>query len=155
MPDISLSLATKEDCMEAALMGKMFHKEALKNGYKLGFSMEKFEQMYMGAVEAPEYFYMLAKNEDTNEHIGFFIGCLHNPLFSDDILATELFWWVEKECRGRGIAIALIKEFERWAKSNNATQVNVSDLQNVKNLGKLYNRLGYQESEMTYRKDLV
>jgi len=48
----------------------------------------------------------------------------------------------------------MFKAFEEWSKEVGATEVNVSDLQGVKNLGKLYERLGYSKSEVTYKKDL-
>jgi len=152
MQGTKLVSATPDDLLEVAIMSKMFHSEAKKSGYKLSFDLEKFNQVYLEAINSPEYFYLLAKNGD--DYVGFFIGVLHQPLFSNDILASEMFWWCNKEARGSGVAVAMLDAFEAWAKVSGATQVNVSDLQNVKSLQLLYKRRGYSISEQTYNKEI-
>jgi hypothetical protein len=149
---IKISRVTKEDILDLSVLSKQFSKEVKEHGYNLFFNQNKFATSFLAVVDNPNYFYLVAKKNE--EAIGFFIGAVIEPLFSTDIIASELFWWFEKEYRGNRAAIQMLKAFEDWAKVKNATQINVSDLQNVKNLDSLYNRLGYIRSEVTYRKNI-
>jgi hypothetical protein len=75
-------------------------------------------------------------------------------MFSTELFATEMFWWLQKEYRGTKAGLGAFKVFEDWALGYNVTQINVSDLQGIKSLEKLYNKFGYKLSEITYRKEL-
>lgn len=150
--DSRIKKVTEQDLLDLSILSKQFAKEAKQNGYNLTFKQDKFVNSFMSVVNNPDYFYLVAEVE--GEAVGFFLGAVYQPLFSDDIIAAEMFWWIDKEHRGRKIALQMFKAFEEWSKEVGATEVNVSDLQGVKNLGKLYERLGYSKSEVTYKKDL-
>jgi GNAT superfamily N-acetyltransferase len=143
---------TEEDIVNLSILSKQFSKEAKENGYNLAFKQDKFTQSFVAIINNPDYYYLVAEIDD--EAIGFFLGAIFHPLFSEDTIAAEMFWWVDKEHRGHSAAIKMLKSFEDWAEKSGATQINVSDLQGVKNLDKLYQRLGYKRSEVTYRKDI-
>ena len=147
-----IARAVERDILDLSILSKQFFKEAKKNGYNLTFKQDKFAQSFLSIVNNPSYYYLIATKD--GEAVGFFLGGIISPLFSDDVLAVEMFWWVTEEFRGQNVAIPMLKMFEAWAKQSGATQVNVSDLQNVKNLDNLYKRLGYIRSEVTYRKDI-
>lgn len=144
--------AVERDILDLSILSKQFFKEAKKNGYQLSFKQDKFAQSFLSIVNNPAYYYLIATIDD--EAVGFFLGGIISPFFSDDVIAVEMFWWVAEEFRGQNVAMPMLKMFETWAKQSGATQVNVSDLQNVKNLDNLYKRLGYSRSEVTYRKEI-
>ena len=150
--DSKIRKVTEHDLLDLSILSKMFAKEAKQNGYNLSFKQDKFLNTFLKVVNNPDYYYILA--EVDGETVGFFLGVVFNPMFSDDIIAAEMFWWIDKDHRGHKISIQMLNSFEDWSKKSGATQVNVSDLQSVKNLDKLYERLGYTKSEVTYRKDL-
>lgn len=144
--------AVERDILDLSILSKQFFKEAKKNGYQLSFKQDKFAQSFLSIVNNPAYYYLIATKDD--EAVGFFLGGIISPFFSDDVIAVEMFWWVAEEFRGQNVAMPMLNMFETWAKQSGATQVNVSDLQNVKNLDNLYKRLGYSRSEVTYRKEI-
>ncbi len=150
--DTKIRKVTEQDILDLSILSKQFAKEAKQNGYNLSFKQDKFIDSFLAVVNNPDYYYLVA--EVDGEAVGFFLGAIYRPMFSEDIIAAEMFWWIDKDNRGRKIAIQMLSSFEVWAKEAGATQVNVSDLQGVKNLGKLSERLGYTKSEVTYRKDL-
>ena len=144
--------ATREDLFDLAILGKQFVREAKENGYRLTFSQEKFTSSFFNVIDNLDY--LLLVYEIEGEAVGFFLGAVFEPLFSKDLLAVEMFWWVEEDYRGNRQSLGLLKTFEDWAKEKGASEVSVSDLQGVKDLDKLYKRLGYTKSEVTYKKDL-
>jgi len=150
--DSKIRKVTERDILNLSILSKQFAKEAKQNGYNLSFKQDKFINSFMSVVNNPDYFYLLA--EVDGEAVGFFLGTVYRPLFSDDTIAAEMFWWIDKDHRGHRAAIQMLKSFEDWSKEVGATEVNVSDLQGVKNLDKLYERLGYSRSEVTYKKEL-
>lgn len=150
--DTKIRKVTEQDLLDLSILSKQFAKEAKQNGYNLSFKQDKFANSFLNIINHPDYYYLVA--EVDGEAVGFFLGAVYRPMFSEDVIAAEMFWWIDKDNRGRRVAIQMLSSFEDWAKEVGATQVNVSDLQGVKNLDKLYSRLGYTKSEVTYRKDL-
>lgn len=150
--DTKIRKVTEKDLLDLSFLSKQFAKEAKQNGYNLSFKQDKFVSSFLAVVNNPNYYYLVAELDD--EPVGFFLGAIYSPMFSEDIIAAEMFWWVDPDYRGKKVAVQMLKSFEDWANKAGASQVNVSDLQGVKNLDKLYERLGYTKSEVTYRKDL-
>ena len=72
-----------------------------------------------------------------------------HPLTADKI-GGELFWWVEPECRGRGLA--LLRRAEAWAKTRGA--IRFTSIAPSARTARLYRHLGYQELEVHYQKDI-
>ncbi len=151
-PAFNIRKATREDLFDLAVLGKQFVREAKQNGYKLTFNQEKFTTSFLSVVDNSDYLYLVYEIE--GEAVGFFLGAVFQPLFSNDLLAVEMFWWVEKEHRGGRNSLKLLSTFEDWSREKGASEVSVSDLQGVKDLDKLYKKLGYTKSEVTYKKDL-
>ena len=151
-PVSNIRKATQQDLLDLSILSKQFAREAKQNGYNITFDTVKFTDSFSKVIDNPDYFYYLA--EVNKEVVGFFLGAVFKPLFSEDILAVEMFWWLEKEYRGNKVALKMLKSFETWAKEAGASEVSVSDLQGLQSLDNLYGRLGYTRSEVTYKKDL-
>lgn len=73
-------------------------------------------------------------------------------LSRDDITAQELWWWIEPEHRGHGNDLR--KALERRAKEKGATSISMIALENMKWVGRLYERAGYRPFDHTYVKSL-
>ena len=71
---------------------------------------------------------------------------------SDGVLtASEFFWYVSKESRGKG-GKELLKQFEKWATDAGAKRLIVAHLADVgaDRLSTLYDKMGYKAIETHY-----
>jgi GNAT superfamily N-acetyltransferase len=84
-----------------------------------------------------------------------FIGALKYPCpNTGELTATEMFWYVKKTHRGKGLT--LLKKFEQWAQDQgckNAIMVHLTDMM-PSALRRLYQRKGYREIETHFFKEL-
>ena len=80
-------------------------------------------------------------------------GALVVPNFfnSDRLIATELFWWVDKDARGNGIGARLLNGLESWAKECGAERLSMISMASLSgSIGKLYEKAGYRQFETSY-----
>ncbi len=73
-----------------------------------------------------------------------------NPL-SAEVMASEMFWWMNPEQRGMGVR--LLKRAEQWARAQGATKMQVSAPTAA--VAQLYERLGYHELERAFQRSLA
>lgn len=90
--------------------------------------------------------------QDGNKLVGMIVGGIQQTLFSKDLIATELAWFVEEEYRGNKISLQLLEMYEEWARESGCTFVTMVDIDPLNNLQKLYERKGYSLKEKTYVK---
>lgn len=94
--------------------------------------------------------------EEEGVIVGIISGmCYPDPL-SGRMIAQEVFWFVDKECRHKGYGGLLINTFEAWGKMKNATAVrlaHLADLRAGENKA-LYEGLGYTVAEVAYEKEV-
>ena len=85
---------------------------------------------------------------------GYVFGYLTPHYFHSQMMAYCMSIYIEDEYRKYGKD--MLKAFEAWGKYMKADVLSVSTFTNLspKNLGKLYNRLGYTEKEVIYWKDI-
>ncbi len=69
------------------------------------------------------------------------------------ITCQELFWWVEPERRGKGLA--LWKAIEDVGRARGAKSFQMSSILRRDRLDRIYKRAGYVPSESTYIKRLI
>lgn len=83
--------------------------------------------------------------------VGLFVAPFtFNPSIT---FATEVVWWVEPEARSTGAGIALLQAVEPAAKARGCTMVQMMHLAtSPKQAGALYQRHGYNLSELSYTK---
>jgi GNAT superfamily N-acetyltransferase len=71
------------------------------------------------------------------------------------VMAQELFWWVDPSHRGKGVGRALLDDLETWGKMQGAVVLNMVALQNDrKRVTSMYRTAGYRQLETTYSKRL-
>jgi GNAT superfamily N-acetyltransferase len=83
------------------------------------------------------------------------LGALIFPdVNSSDLVATEMFWYSDKNARGCGLA--LFSAFERWAKENGAKHAIMVHLSNSmpEKLRRFYGKKGYCEVDTHYMKEI-
>lgn len=77
--------------------------------------------------------------------VGFLVGSTTPALHRKGIVAEQKLWYVTENARGTPAAKLLIREFERWAKLNGATQIftGTANKRYAERTSKLLEQLGY------------
>jgi GNAT superfamily N-acetyltransferase len=139
--------ATKDDTLQLFVLCKEFSKEAPPE-YKM--DPKKVQRVIEASFETPAMEIFVA--EEDNEIVGFLVAFLSVTMFSDDIVASELAWFVSKEHRNARTAFKLLDSLEDWGKAMGAKSIVMADIQGLQSLSPLYKRRGYSMAEVTYRK---
>ncbi len=92
------------------------------------------------------------------EAAGLVVGALgavvyHEP-YTDRLIGSEMFWFVEGAYRGRGAQ--LYREFERWAADQECSQLRMVHLVDSmpERLHRFYAAAGYRPAEVHYTKEV-
>jgi GNAT superfamily N-acetyltransferase len=90
------------------------------------------------------------------EPVGMIAGVVNEMLFSHDLIASELMWWVEPEHRGSRLSIQLLDAYEEWARRVGAKVVQLSSVNtdHADKLDRLYRHRDYNLVERGYIKGL-
>lgn len=93
--------------------------------------------------------------DDAGEAQGAIGGLIYPDVYSGVPVATEFFWFIRPEHRGRGLD--LYYRFEQWARSKGAAKIRMAHLCNVMPEGMkvLFDELGFDPVEVHYSKELV
>lgn len=90
--------------------------------------------------------------------IGIIAGHLSQALFSSELVAAEVMWWITPEFRGRSkAALELLGAFEHWASMEGSSFIQMQSLGalNGSKVGSLLERFGYEPKEVSYLKEIV
>jgi GNAT superfamily N-acetyltransferase len=88
------------------------------------------------------------------------VGGLGGTIYGDpndgQLVAQEMFWFVDADHRGGMAPIRLLKNFEDWARSRGASRVHMAHLLELQpdKIRDFYERRGYKAVEVVYSKDL-
>lgn len=92
---------------------------------------------------------------------GSVIGCVGALVFPhwwnhNEIVAQELFWWVDEDHRGGSAALRLLTALEKTAKEHGASKLMMLCLDDLdgKKVAGMYSRLGYVPQEQTFVREL-
>lgn len=94
--------------------------------------------------------------EQDGELVGM-VGVMITPfLFNRDHLsATEIVWWVSPAVRGTSVAARLLQVIEAPCRERGAARIQMVHMPNSPpQAAALYERMGYERSEISYTKDL-
>ena len=102
----------------------------------------------------PDRYFRIAVRGD--RLLGGFYGKVQQAFFSDDLVASDMGWWVLQNDRFSATAILLLADFEEWARLMGARKVMVGQSTGVDILRttKLYQHCGYQIIGFNTTKDL-
>lgn len=143
---------TKEDCEICdKFLSKLIEFEShLDSSLK---SFVEIKEMHEKNLNNKNYYLSIARLN--NEPIGFIYGRLKNPKFSTlkNILEVSTLY-VEKDFRNKGVGKALMKDFEKWAKTNFEEDclIEIMYINNNENAKRFYEKLGYLPIRTTLRK---
>lgn len=139
--------ATHEDIFDLLVLARGFSKEAPE---LQTWDKDKTEKLLSDLMGSPDA--VIFVSEVGTEIVGFIAGMIQPTLFSHTKIAFDLAWFVDKDHRGGGGAIRLVKKFEDWAKEKGADWVTMADIQGLFDLEPLYTKLGYSLTEKAYSK---
>tara|TARA_R110002126_G_scaffold114034_4_gene252624 strand:- start:1601 stop:2062 length:462 start_codon:yes stop_codon:yes gene_type:complete len=142
--------AEEKDLISCLILFKEFFKESK---FDVKWSQERIVTVFQSSLTNPNFVLFVSENQE--EIVGFIAGAVSNPLFSNDIIATELAWFVTKEYRGSTTGFRLLKTFEDWAKEKNSVIISMADIEGLNNLSSIYLKKGYTKSETTYNKRVL
>lgn len=145
-----IRIATIEDLPKLGNIAKEFYSSS---EHLDDFNIEIFASNWENFIESGVgIIFLLINNGDI---IGVLGGIKYPDVNSNQLIATELFWYVEKEHRGQGGK--LLKEFEEWAKLEGCKKiimVHMTDFMPDK-LSVIYRRKGYKKMEVHYVKEVL
>lgn len=120
------------------------------------YDKEKLQELGEMIVARPEVFFASVAEDENKVILGMFVGVITEYYFSKDTMATDLLFYVDENKRGALACLKMFKEFELWAKRNNAKEVRpaTSTGIQVQRTAKLYEHLGYEQTGHTFRKVL-
>ncbi len=117
------------------------------------FNRAKLRRILEASLVYDKNYYCSVLKEE-NKLVGLLVGVASEGIYFDDVLASELGWYVKPDYRGRK-SLAMLKDFETWAKEKaKADFVVMTYTSKMSNLGLLYTKLGYEAIEFTYKKAL-
>lgn len=142
---VLMRCATEEDIPRLLEMGMRFHQST---SYKDHLTANP-EQMSKIARHIASTGGLLVSEED-GQVVGMF-GFVTFPHFlSGELIAGEVFWWVEPEHRGEGKK--LLQEAEKMARLAGAKRMQM--IAPDERVGRLYERMKYKFVESAYQKTL-
>lgn len=137
--------AVEADVPRLIEMGERFHRESHYSKH-LAPNAAQFDVLARKIV-ADGGVLVIDRDGELVGMIGYFIF----PHFlSAEIIAGEVFWWIEPGCRGEGRE--LLKAAESRAKTAGAQKMQM--IAPNPRVGKLYERAGYSYVESAYQKTL-
>ena len=131
--------ANKEDLLGILVLAKEFSREAPKT-HK--WNIDKTTNFLLSAIENTNMEIFISEKDD--EVTGAIVCMVTEMYMSNTVIASEIAWF----------SIKLLKAFEDWGRSKGADYLGMADIEDISNLRKLYNRLGYSVSETTYLKEV-
>tara|TARA_R100000951_G_scaffold28650_1_gene24611 strand:+ start:26 stop:526 length:501 start_codon:yes stop_codon:yes gene_type:complete len=143
--------AKENDKLDCLMLIKSFVKES---NQPFKFDPNKTLESISNSIQdvSPLKLFVAELNSDI---IGFVWAIVYEQLFSKDKTSDELAWYVDEKHRGGTAAIRLLKAYEDWASENNVVCMNMSHIDELKDLSKLYNKLGYKKIESTFQKETL
>lgn len=140
-----IRLATLADIPRLVEMGQEFRRQTSYSNHLADNPAKMAETA--GQLIEKQGVLVLERDDQVVGMLGFLVF----PHFlSGENVAVEIFWWVDPQHRGRGLA--LIREAERRAKSSGAKQIQM--IAPNDQVAAIYRRMRYQFVEATYQRTL-
>jgi RimJ/RimL family protein N-acetyltransferase len=142
---LTIRLATEKDIPRLVEMGRRFRSESTYSKY-LADNPERMAQLGRQLLEKDGL--LLAERD------GVIVGMLgfivHTHFISGEVVAGEVFWWMEPEFRGDGLK--LLDETKRRAHLAGAKYLHM--IAPSERVSRLYRHLGYEFVESTFQINL-
>lgn len=141
--------ATPKDVNAIIQTLKDFHSEM---EFDFAKDVPRVHSVLVGSLNKPNWVCFISGDPIK----GVFLAYADDSAFGPVRFASEKIFWVDKEHRKNGVALALIEAFESWARELGCNKATITAQAN-KRLGlmaRLLHRIGYYEREVIFCKDL-
>lgn len=146
-----ISDITRENPDHINRLGVSFYSEGgLPGQFKLGYFLNNWAKVIAKDVGA------LWKLTLDDQLVGAIGGIIFPDMNDGELVATETFWYVDKQYRGGTGGIRLLQEFENWAMSREVRRLLMTHIVGVMpdNLEPFYQKRGYRLFEKCYVREL-
>lgn len=147
-------MAEKKDLPEILDLCEQHHKSVAFGA--LPFSRKKVYQTLTKALEAGPEEAVLLVSTDRTRIVGVFLAVRSEVSFSDELVASELAFWVLPGYRKSRRLLDLVSAFEYWARHYakvNYAILSKTPLQDATE--RSFSRLGYRTIETNYLKKIT
>lgn len=141
-------LATTDDLPTLVRMFQQFVASTQYARY-VGQNPEHCTRMMAWMLEQPNCAIFVVGDDPIVGMLG--ITAVVQP-FSGELVASELFWWLDPEHRGHGGW--LLRRGERWATEQGARRMLMVAPSDKPRVAEMYRRLGYSPVECLFQRDL-
>lgn len=148
-----LKLATLADLQSYSQLTRSFYEESPFYP-SVSYNPTLVEDLLHVAVESNYEKVLVLLLVDNSTPVGLLIGYATTTPFSHDLIASELAWYVSPNYRGQRKALDLVYAYEEWAKRIGCKHISMSLLTTLTDATKLYERLGYKKTEISFMKEL-
>lgn len=117
------------------------------------FNREKVMRFAIFAIENKSHNIFVAIDNDTNEPVGFFWGCVISHVWTDEPMGQDMFMYTKKDARGKGAGKLMIKAFVDWCKASGCKSIQCgahSGIENNEPAKKVFESLGFNLSGYSY-----
>jgi GNAT superfamily N-acetyltransferase len=144
---------TAQDIPVLLVLGAAMHGES--RYAKLDFDPEKLRGLGETILGDPDSWLALVAERDS-EIIGFCIGYVAPHFFGNDLTSGDLAIYVVPEHRGGMIGAMLVKLYTGWCEARGVKEplLGISAGITPERTGQLYERLGYTERYIIYKKTI-
>ncbi len=113
------------------------------------------ENKLLSLFSSPNVFCVLYKKDGIG-FVGFFLGCLSVQYFGDDVIATDLAFYILPEFRASFAAIRMVRKFEEWAELHGAKEVYLGQSTGIDigRTGSFIEKLGYTHIGCLSKKEI-
>lgn len=145
--------ATFGDMPALVRYGKLFwqHTRWAQDGWE--FNETSVRDMIQNLLEGLGFIIVVTDEEDNVKGFGLVMEYL-NSWNSDISCAGELAYYIDEQYRGGGTGKKLLRLMETIARSRGVKYMAMISMAHSMDVGPLYKRMGYVETETTYTKEL-
>lgn len=146
--DFSLRRANQEDIYELMSFSQEFYNNSHLAKY-FKFNHRKTGALIEEAIDREDFLVLVM--EEGEEIIGGLMAFVSPCFFSDGKQTVCLAWYLKPKHRGLKKSLALVKEYENWAEEQEATLINLINVN--MSAPKAFTKLGYEMNEVTFTKE--
>ena len=149
----NLREATQEDTLELLFFCKRFYKKA---GYtKTGaYNTEKVLAILERLIGDPSFFTRVVVED--GDIVGAVAFTTSESPFSNALIGTEVFFWLEENPKNGRIFVHLLAEYEEWCKSRGCTvmKFGLVPSDNYDRVEKFLKKMKFFKAETAYIKEI-
>jgi len=148
---VTVRVASTLDLERLVQMGVRFLRDSEYGGL-MPQNVSKITRSFADCLEHPERAAIFV-SDDEQMVTGFIVMMLSSHYWSDELIASELGWWVEPEHRRSGAGLGLLVAAENWAIEKGARAIHM--VAPTPALKRLYTRRGYVEVETVFQRSVA